>query len=235
MTDPTMDLLDVGEWAPAKTFDDFALGCCRQPHLHLLTDTDRFSLIRQAGCMGPLALSEFLVGADVSMGGEQCSTYRVIVVQSGHMESVHRGLAVSAGPGTAVVYPPDGAGAARWAAGSNIISFKIDRCAVEDVLSDALGRQVTSGFEFTPFMPMTAAATHGWMSMLLLFREQLFRQGSVLRQPMVGLPFADSLVRGFCWPLTIRTVMLCYGRNSWQPRAQCVRRLRSWKGRRSCR
>ena len=33
--------------------------------------------------------------------------------------------------------------------------------------------------------------------MLLLFKEQLFRPNSLLNQPLVGLPFADSLVCGF--------------------------------------
>ena len=33
--------------------------------------------------------------------------------------------------------------------------------------------------------------------MLLHFKEQLFRPNSLLNQPLVGLPFADSLVRGF--------------------------------------
>jgi transcriptional regulator GlxA family with amidase domain len=33
--------------------------------------------------------------------------------------------------------------------------------------------------------------------MLVLFREQFFRADSLLSQPMVGLPFVDSLVRGF--------------------------------------
>ena len=32
--------------------------------------------------------------------------------------------------------------------------------------------------------------------MLSLFAEQLFRRDSILNQPMVGLPFVDSLVRG---------------------------------------
>jgi AraC-like DNA-binding protein len=95
------------------------------------------------------------------------------------------------------VYPPQGYGVTRWAAGSKIISFKIHRCAVEDALSDALGRQVTSEVAVTPVMPRTAAPTRSWINMLLLFKEQLFMPNSLLNQPLVGLPFADSLIRGF--------------------------------------
>ena len=131
------------------------------------------------------------------MHGEQCNTYRVLVPQTGHMDSMHRGQVVSAGPGTAAVCPPGGAGSARWAAGTKMISFKIDCAAVEDALSDALGRQVTSHVAFTPVMPVTAATTRDWINMLLFFKEQLFQPNSLLHQPLVGLPVADSLVRAF--------------------------------------
>ncbi len=47
----------------------------------------------------------------------------------------------------------------RWEAGSKMVCFKIDRGAVDDALSDALGRQVTSQADFIPVMPMTAAPT----------------------------------------------------------------------------
>ena len=33
--------------------------------------------------------------------------------------------------------------------------------------------------------------------MVLMFKEQLFRPGSLLHQPLVGMPFVDSLVHGF--------------------------------------
>jgi AraC-like DNA-binding protein len=199
MTDQrTADVLDMREWAPAATFDDFALMCCHQPHLNLLTDPHSFSLTQRAGRMGPVTLSELIVGSDMSMDcGELCNTYRVIVLQSGRTQSVHRGFSVHAGPGTAAVYAPEGVGAARWEAGSKMVCFKIDRGALDDALSDALGRQVTSQIDFTSVMPMTAALTRSWINMLLYFKEQLFRPNSLLNQPLVGLPFADSLVRGF--------------------------------------
>jgi AraC-like DNA-binding protein len=195
VTDPS-GVLDTREWAPVQTFDDFALGCCRELHLDLLSDPNRFSLLRRAGGVGPLTLSEYMVGSDLWMHGEQCSTYRVLVPQTGHMDSMHRGQVVSAEPGTAAVCPPGGAGSALWAAGSKIISFKIDCAAVEDALSDTLGRQVMSHVAFTPVMPITAAATRYWINMLSCFKEQLFQPNSLVNQPLVGLPFADSLIRG---------------------------------------
>jgi AraC-like DNA-binding protein len=193
-----MDASDAHVWAPAKTFDDFALVCCGRRHMSLLTDPDSFSLSHRVGRIGAVTLSEIAVGSELSLdGGEVCGTYRVVVLRSGCTEGVHRGLSFAGGPGMATVFPPQGRCAARWTAGSRLISVKIDRSAVDDALSDALGWQVMSQPDFTPVMPPNAATTRTWINMAALFRDEVFRPGSVLNRPLVGLPFVDSLVRGF--------------------------------------
>lgn len=185
-------------WTKAKTFDDFAVICCGQPNLKLLTDPDSFSLTQRAGRIGPVAVAELIVGSELSIArGQLCNSYRVLVPQSGHAVSVHRGAAVTAEPGTAAVLTPEGHTASHWAAGTRMIALRLDRCVVDDALSDAIGRQVTSQIDFAPVMPITSAATQSWANMLVLFTKQLLRPDSLLNQPLVGLPFVDSLVRGF--------------------------------------
>jgi AraC-like DNA-binding protein len=73
---------------------------------------------------------------------------------------------------------------------------KFDRTVVEDALGDSLGNALTSQIDFTSAISLRSGTTRGWMNMLSLFVDELFRTDSVLRQPMVGLPFVDSLVRG---------------------------------------
>ena len=80
--------------------------------------------------------------------------------------------------------------------GQPMVAVKIDRCVVDDALSDALGRQVTSQIDFQPSLSTTTGAAASWLNMLLMLTEQLFRPNSVLTRPLVGLPFVDSLVRG---------------------------------------
>jgi AraC-like DNA-binding protein len=191
-------VLDICTWMTANALDDFAVLCCQEPHLKLLSDSNSFSLTQRAGRIGPITFCEFVTSSDVSMdSGEQCSGYRLNVVRSGHLDSLHRGASLRAGPGSVAVYQPEGHAAARWAAGSRMLAVKIDRHAVDDALSDALGRQVISQPDFSPVMPIHAAPTRSWVNMLLMFKEQLFRPGSLLHQPLVGMPFVDSLVRGF--------------------------------------
>lgn len=195
---PAIDASQRRAWSKAKTFDDFAVICCGQSNLKLLSDPDSFSLTQRAGRIGPVAVAELIVGSEISIErGQLCNSYRVLVPQSGHVVSVHRGAPVTAGRGTAAVLAPEGHTACHWAAGTRMIALRLDRGVVDDALSDAIGCQVTSQIDFTPVLPITSAATQSWANMLVLFTKQLLRPDGLLNQPLVGLPFVDSLVRGF--------------------------------------
>lgn len=194
---PSADACDMYPWTPVTGFDDFAASCCGRSHLHLVSDPDSFALRQRAGRMGPVTLAEMVVGSDVSMvSDEGCNNYRVFVLQSGRTECLARGESVVGRPGTAAVFAPQGHGATRWVAGARLTCFKIDHSAVDDILSDALGRQVTSDIDFTPVLPPAAAATQSWINMLAVFEEMFFRTDGLVNHPMIGMPFVDSLVRG---------------------------------------
>jgi AraC-like DNA-binding protein len=182
----------------AKTLDDFAILCCEEPHLTLRSNPDSFSLGQRVGSVGPVTLSQLVVKTGVSLDcGDRCSGYRVNVLQTGRFESTHRGSSLDAGRGALAVYQPEGHTAARWEAGTRMLGVKLDRCAVDDALSDALGRQLTSQIDFAPVLATTTSAGRSWLRMLLLLYDQISRPDSLFNQPLVGLPFADSLIRGF--------------------------------------
>jgi AraC-like DNA-binding protein len=148
--------------------------------------------------MGPVTLQDVVLGADTSIDcGDVCSTYRVFLVRSGRATGKHRGLPAGGGAGTAAVYAPEGISALHWEASTEILLFKMARHAVEDALGDALGRQLRSQPEFAPLMPTNIAATQNWINMLVLFAEQFFHPDGLLTQPLVAMPFVDTLVRGF--------------------------------------
>ena len=196
---PTGHSPDAHVWRSAKDFDDFVELCgCGQPHLNLLTDPDTFSMTQRGGRMGPVTLSEWVVGADMSLqSGEGCGAYRVFLVRSGGAQWVHRGASIGGAAGTTAVYAPEGLAALRWDADTELLLLKIDGYAVEDALSDALERQVTSQPDFAPLMPNNAAPARNWINMLVLFAEQFLHPDGLLNQPLVGMPFIDTLVRRF--------------------------------------
>jgi AraC-like DNA-binding protein len=194
---PSADASATAAWTTAKGLGGFVALSNQEPYVELLSNPETFSVTQRVGAYGPVVIAE--IGTDTDMGihcGSLRSTYRVNVPWSGAVESTHRGSSLIAGPGTAVLYRPEGDAASLWAAGSRLLSVRIDRCVVEDALSDSLGRQLTSQIDFTSCISTRSASTHSWINMLSLFADQLFRVDSVLSQPMVGLPFVDSLVCG---------------------------------------
>jgi AraC-like DNA-binding protein len=190
---------DVHIWTPVQEFDKFVELCgCDRPHLNLLTDPESFSTTQRGGRMGPVTLQDVVLDADTSIDcGDVCSTYRVFLVRSGRAAGKHKGLPAGGGAGTAAVYAPEGLSALQWDASTEILLFKMARHAVEDALGDALDRQLTSQPDFAPLMPANTAATRNWINMLVLFAEQFFHPDGLLNQPLVGMPFIDTLVRGF--------------------------------------
>ena len=189
----------MGSWRTVTEFDHYVELCaCDRPHLHLLTDPDLFSTTQRVGRMGPVTLQDVVFDADTSIDcGDVCSTYRVFLVRSGRATGKHRGLPAGGGAGSAAVYAPEGPSGLQWDAGTEILLLKMARHAVEDALGDALGRQVTSQPDFAPLLPVHTAAAQSWLNMLGLFAEQFFHPGGLVHQPLVGMPFVDSLVRGF--------------------------------------
>ena len=194
----TTAVSDMHAWTRAENFDDWSLICCQKPHLDLLTDPAEFLLTHRLSRIGPIALAEFVVDGDMSMDRtDLCDAFRVSMLVAGHIEGVHKGESVRPGPGDIAVAAPGGITEARWAAGARIVTLLMDRGVVDDALSDVLGRQVTSRVDYTPVMTTTLAPTRNWIKMLALLSQQLFAPDSLLNHPLVGLPFADSLVRGF--------------------------------------
>jgi len=139
------DSSDMTAWSTASALDAFACLCCREPHIHLLSDPQSLSLTQRVAGIGPILVVELIVGSDVEIHcGELCTAYRVNVPRSGRVDSVHRGSSLAVGPGAAALYKPEGDAVARWAAGTRLLGVRIDRCAIEDALGDALGRQLMS-------------------------------------------------------------------------------------------
>jgi AraC-like DNA-binding protein len=187
----------TADWMTGKGLEGFTSLRDKEPYVELLTDPRTFSVAQRVAAYGPVVVAEICTDTDMGVScGTLRGTYRVNLVRSGCVESSHRGSSLIAGTDTAVLYQPEGEARSRWAADSRILSVRIDRCAVEDALSDSLGRQLTSQIDFTSCVSARSAATHSWINMMSLFADQLFRVDSVLHQPMVGLPFVDSLVHG---------------------------------------
>jgi AraC-like DNA-binding protein len=195
---------DNNEWVSVRTLEDFADLRKNQlesssiwwPDIGPLGDTSSFSFTHRMGRLGPVTILDLDFCNDVWVnGGENRPHYHVTLPIATPSTAMDSNFSVVAEPGSVAVYQPEGkAGVSRYV--GRLLAVMIDRHAVEEALADALGRSFTSQIDFQPIMPATTHAVRSWITMVSLFTEQLFRPGSVLHQPMVGMPFADSMIRG---------------------------------------
>lgn len=192
-------------WVSVRSLDDFAE--LRQSHqesspywwpdIGPLGDTSSFSFTHRMRRFGPITVLDIDFHDDVWVnGGELRPHYHVTLPVATSSAATDAHLSVTAEPGSVGVYRPEGKAGMSGYVG-RLLAVMIDRHAVEDALADTLGRSVTSQIDFQPIMSATTQTVRSWITMVSVFTEQLFRPHSVLHQPMVGMPFAESVVRGF--------------------------------------
>ncbi len=166
-------------------------------HVGMPDDPECFAVIHNLWCVGPMTLARVGCGLDGWVAcGEGRTTYDVKLPQAGQLETVHRGSPIIVGHGAATILLPECDAALRWGEDAETLCVNIDRCAVDDALSDALGRQVLSQIDFDITMMTTADEGRGWTNLLTLLIEQLAHPQSLLNHPLVTMPIVDSLVRG---------------------------------------
>jgi AraC-like DNA-binding protein len=189
-------------WMHAETVNDAEILCGMALYplqeLKILRNPESFSLEQRIGNLGPLTVGEIAFGADVRLEcGELHNSYHVNIPMTGHIESEHRGIRVTADSDYATVYQPEmDTVLPYWSAQTRLLCVKFDRSVVDDALRDALGNTATTQINFGHTMQIHSGAGRAWAQMVTMLYDQVCRPDSILREPLVGLPFIDSLVRG---------------------------------------
>ncbi|CDO87361.1 AraC family transcriptional regulator [Mycobacterium triplex] len=197
-------MADNSAWVAVRSLEDFAaLRSGRSgspahwwPDIGPTGDDGSFAFTHRIRRLGPITVLDIDFHNDMWVnGGEVRPHYHVTVPVTTPADATAGGFSVAAKPGSVCVYRPEGkAGISGY--GGRLLAVMIDRRAVEDALAGALGRSIASQIDCQPIMATTAPAARSWINMVTLFTEQLFEPGSPLQQPMVGLPFAESVVHG---------------------------------------
>ncbi|ORV46196.1 hypothetical protein AWC00_04525 [Mycobacterium conspicuum] len=195
---------DDNAWVSVRSLDDFAELRKSQmqssaywwPEIGPLGATNSFSMTHRMRRLGPITVLDVDFPDNVWVnGGELRPHYHVTLPVAGSSAATDGSLSLAAEPGTVAVYRPEGTAGVDGYVG-RLLAVMIDRHAVEDALADALGRSLTSQIDFEPIIQTASQAVRSWVAMVSVFTEQLFRPQSVLHEPMVGMPFAESVVRG---------------------------------------
>jgi len=189
-------------WMHAGTVKDAenlcGLALYPQQKLEILRNSESFALHQRIGNLGPVTVGEIAFGADVRLEcGELHDSYHVNIPLTGHIESEHRGACVTADSEFATIYQPEMYTVLPyWSAQTRLLCLKLDRAIVDDTLRDALGNTATTPINFEHTVQIHSGPGHAWAQMVTMLYDQVCRPDSILREPMVGLPFIDSLVRG---------------------------------------
>lgn len=123
--------------------------------------------------------------------------YYVHLPLTGRLVSRHRGVDLTAAHGIAAVYQPGGGSfRGRWTAGCRSLCVEFEPAAVESALAKLLcdePRPVTFGSA----MNTLHGPARTWVRQLLWLSGQPTSPGSLLSQPLVARPLAESVVNGF--------------------------------------
>jgi AraC-like DNA-binding protein len=189
-------------WVTVRSLDDFSelrhsqLESSWWPRMGPLKDPNSFSFTHRRRRLGPITVLDLDFHDEVWVnGGELRPHYHVTLPVATSSVATDSIVPVVAAPGSVAVYRPEGRAGVPGYVG-RLLAVMIDRYAVEDTLAEAIGRSVSSQIDLQPIMQTTTQAVRSWITLVSLFTEQLFRPSSILHQPMVGMPFAESLVRG---------------------------------------
>ncbi|MDV6980174.1 helix-turn-helix domain-containing protein [Mycobacterium intracellulare] len=195
---------DVDPRVTVRSLDDFAEVRTNPlessgywwPDIGPLGGTSSFSFTHRMRRLGPITVLDVDFHDAVWVnGGEIRPHYHVTLPVVTSSVGSDSDFAVAAAPGSVAVYRPEGKAGLSGYVG-RLLAVMIDRHAVEDALADALGHPITSQVDLQPMMPTASQAVRSWITLVSQFTEQLFRPRSILHQPMVGMPFAESVVRG---------------------------------------
>lgn len=239
--------MNDGTWAPVRSLDDFAelrASAAWWPEIGPNPGAGSLSFSHRRSRLGPITLLDAHFHDDVWVdGGDIRPHYHVTLPVAAPFGG--SGLPLVVRSSSLGVYRPEGKTGVPSYTG-RLLAVLIDRCAVEDALAVALGRSITSQIDCQPHMTVTAQPVVSWIKMVSFFAEQLFRPGSTVRHPLIGMPLAESVIHGLllavehpyraalhggppaCEPRAIRTAVEVMEADADQPLTVSVLAARSY-------
>jgi AraC-like DNA-binding protein len=169
------------------------------PHrLSVLGPSNSFGLTLRVTQMGPITLGDITYDTDVALSfNEPRATYHVNVPLKGFVKSRHRGQQLTSTPALATNYRPDAeVTVTHWPAGGRHLAVSIDQFVVDRALETLVDGPLDSPIAFDATLPLKGGAGQDWVRLVLMVQRQLDYPGSLIRNPLVWDPLAESLIHG---------------------------------------
>ncbi|MFC0540053.1 helix-turn-helix transcriptional regulator [Kutzneria chonburiensis] len=148
--------------------------------------------------LGQAVVGEGVVDTDIRGACDELRDgYQVNLPLTGSFVASHRDAEVTATPGLAAVYHPEGDIALRrWTANCRLVYVKLARTAVDNALESMLGRPVATGLRLRPSLDVGTGPGKQWAA-LLSAANQHAHDGGLFGHPVVTAPYVESLLTGF--------------------------------------
>jgi AraC-like DNA-binding protein len=159
---------------------------------------DRLEMSFQAASIGPVTVGVLGFSQDLRISSRDLVTgYQITMPVTGRMVSVHRNIAVTAGPGEAIVFQPvGGARVDPLPADCRLLAIKIEQSALENQLEEALGRPIAGPVALAPSMDVSHGPGLSWAKLAGLLVSDMLDPAGLTSSPLVAERLAESLIRG---------------------------------------
>lgn len=153
----------------------------------------RFDVVRT----GPLTVGEAWTRAGLEIRtAELGDRYFIIFPVSGRLESMHRGVPVTATPTLAAVYQPVGDSALRLEDDAVFYDVAVDRRALEERLEALLGHPVVSPVHLGPDVDLSSGPGHAWARLTRFVATEAGEPSGLLGHPVVAEPLREAVLNG---------------------------------------
>jgi AraC-like DNA-binding protein len=147
---------------------------------------------------GPVVVGDLVCSADVrSRPADSRHGYHLVLPLNGRVETRYLGADIVATGGTATLYRAKADVVfTRWGGGARVVNAQFDLAHVHRALESELGERLGEQILFSPVVDQSTERGASWIRMLLTLNDQLGHGDSVMLNPLVALPFAESLIQG---------------------------------------
>jgi AraC-like DNA-binding protein len=146
--------------------------------------------------LGPVVIADATQSANVLVElAERRSTYSLVVPLNGQVRSRFRGSNFALTNGKALMGRADGPVATWLSAGSRVVAVSFKVSHIHQALESQLGQQVVERIPFAPVVNVAMPQGAALIRMVLTMNELAKQDDSFLLNPLVALPYAESLTQ----------------------------------------
>jgi AraC-like DNA-binding protein len=148
-------------------------------------------------CLGPIAVTDVAhgVGVRVNVPGDR-PAYQLLVSLGGRLDARYLGTDMVLAEGRSLLFRAEEPVTAWPGAGTRVMAATFPVEHVHRALQSQLGQPVTGQIPFTPVLDQSTRKGADLIGMLLTLNNQLSHDDSILLNPLVALPYIESLTHG---------------------------------------